>query len=242
MLLAFIAWGTKMKSLFYLVLIFIFSPAYAWNLSTSCSGSNGGLQFDNTNGWTCGTFPSVSNGTSTWSNGTLATTGTGVIFSQTSTVTYANSTTETNLVGTGIGTVTLPANFWTVGRQVRVKGRGFYSSNTLAPSLTLKSKFGSTVLATAAAANLLNSASNAGFSFEQIITCRSTGSSGTLQVDGSVSYATGTGLLGASYLINITPGTIDTTLSQALGVTGTWGIANAANTMSVTNVSVEVLN
>lgn len=153
----------------------------------------------------------------------------GTIFTQTNTVTYANSTAETSLIGTGIGAVTLPANFWQPGRQIRVKGRGFYSSATLAPSIVLKSKFGSSVLATATVSNLLNSASNAGFSFEELITCRSVGSSGTLQVDGVLSFSTGTGLLGAAYLVNTSPATIDTTSSQAVITTGTWGTASASN-------------
>lgn len=189
-----------------------------------------------------GTFPTISNGAITWSNGALSNTGVGTIFIQTGTLTYANSTTETSLIGTGLGSVTLPANFWTVGKSIRVKGRGFYSSGALAPSIALKSKFGSTILASATIGNLLNSASNSGFSFEQILTCRSTGASGTVQVDGSISYSTGIGLLGASYLIDTAPNVIDTTISQALGVTGTWGTASASNTMSITNVSVEVLN
>lgn len=166
------------------------------------------------------------------------------IFTQTNTQTVGNSTAELSLLGTGFGTTVLPANFWVPGKQLRIKGRGFYSAASLAPTLVLKSKFGAAVLASVTISNLLNSASNVGFSFEEILTCRSTGGTGTVQLDGSLGYSTGLGLLGASYLIDLTPSVADTTISQTLDFTAQWAssVNQAACTVSITNASIEVLN
>lgn len=71
----------------------------------------------------------------------------GLLFVQTASATIANSTTETTISSTGVGRLTLPANFFIIGRTIRITGRGFHSS-TANPNITLKIKFGSTVMLT----------------------------------------------------------------------------------------------
>src|ERR1700743_3537851 len=88
-----------------------------------------------------------------------------VLFTQTNTVTYANSTALTNLLGTGLGSTTIPANTLNPGSQIRVKGRGIFSTALSGPSLVVTLKLGSVTLATATVSSLIGSASNLGFSF-----------------------------------------------------------------------------
>ncbi len=71
----------------------------------------------------------------------------GILFSQTSNVTVANTTTETSLLGTGIGSATLPANFAVAGRAIRVRSYG-YISNTATTTSKLKIKLGNETIIT----------------------------------------------------------------------------------------------
>lgn len=167
------------------------------------------------------------------------------LFVQTNTLTYANSVAVTNLLGTGIGITTLPANFWIIGRQIRIKGNGIYSTALAGPSLAINTKLGSVQLATGTIAGLVSSASNLGFSFEILITCRSVGASGTVIIDGSLSFATSISLLTINTLYLNNGGstsTIDTTASQQVIINGTWGTQSVSNSLSLTTATIEQFN
>ena len=51
-----------------------------------------------------------------------------VIYRQTADKTVANTTTETSIIGTGVGTLPLPANFLIPGRTLRLTFEGVYST------------------------------------------------------------------------------------------------------------------
>lgn len=156
------------------------------------------------------------------------------LFSQTATGTVANTTTETTIVGSGTGTMVLPANFFLTGKTIRVRGYGFHSS-TASPTLNLKIKLGSTVICSTGA-HTHHNASNGYFEFEAIITCRTTGGSGTVFAQGKFFDATDLVPMGTTAAV-----TVATTSSQTVGVTATWGTASASNTISCTNLTLEVL-
>ena len=75
-----------------------------------------------------------------------------------------------------------------------------------------------------------------------ILTCRTTGASGTVIGQGHFEFdnSTNSGLFEGMPATGTT--TIDTTASQAVSVTVEWGAADAANTISCTNLILEVLN
>lgn len=159
-----------------------------------------------------------------------------VLFVQTNTVTVANTTSETALSGTGVGSLVLPANFFIIGRTIRLRGFGYHSS-TGNPTITFKVKFGSTVVGTVTGAS--GNGTNDGFEFDGVITCRTTGASGTVQPQGKYQELHSLGLIeggGATSTV-----TIDTTVSQTLSLTIQWGTANAGNTISLTNFILERL-
>jgi hypothetical protein len=159
----------------------------------------------------------------------------GVIFTQTATGTIANSTTETAITSTGIGTLTLPTNFFIAGKTLLIKGSGFHSS-TASPTCDIKVKFGSTTIVTTGA-HTHHNATNGYFEFSAIITCRTTGASGTVFGQGSFFDATELVPMGTIATV-----TINTTTTQAITVSAQWSAASASNTISMTNFSVEVLN
>jgi hypothetical protein len=164
--------------------------------------------------------------------------GSTTLLTKTDTTTVANTTTETSLIGTIVGTNTLPANFFTVGKTLRIKGYGFHSGAS-SPNITVKVKFGSTVILTTGSVASGNS-SNTLWDIEAVITNRTTGAGGTVFGQGVYRELDGTPKFNG--MINTTATTVDTTASQVVTVTVQWGTASASNTFSFTNLSMEVLN
>lgn len=168
----------------------------------------------------------------------------GCIFTQTADKTVTNTTTETSILGTGVGTKTLPANFFVAGKTIRLRVGGVYSTPIGAPSLIIKVKYGSTIIAQVTTTALLASASNLEFDGEVLITCRTTGSSGTVMVHGDVEYSTGvTGTIAVDSLNHAgATTTINTTTSNALDVTVQWDTASSTRIAKSTVCTIEVVN
>lgn len=158
-------------------------------------------------------------------------------FTGTADATVANTTAETSIVPTGVGTVTLPANFLIAGKTIRVTITGYCGSTSL-PTWSLKIKFGSTVLATTTAFSATVSA-NSGFIITGLITCRTTGVSGTIVAGGFFSYDA---ISSGHNFVKTTTTTVDTTATQLVDVSMTWGTANAANTITSQALTIEALN
>jgi hypothetical protein len=159
----------------------------------------------------------------------------GSIFTQTNTQTITNTITETTLIGTGVGTTTIPANFFISGKTMRIRIYGTILNNG-ARSITLKVKLGTTVITSSAVSQ---AGSTSSFSFDDVITCRTSGATGTVMSQG-VYKNNGTGTV--VDLVSSAPVTVDTTISQLLDVTLIWSIAGVNNTISSTNTIIEIIN
>lgn len=204
---------------------------------------------------TTGTAPTTPNDGDAWNDSTqkalqtfldgIKQTQVGCIFTQTADQTVTNTTTETTALGTGVGTKTLPANFFVPGKTIRLRVGGVYSTPGLStPSVIVRVKYGSTVLASVTTTSLLSGASALRFDGEVLITCRTTGATGTVITDGDIEYLTGiTGTLAVEPLNNSgNTTTIDTTTSNALDVTVQWDSATATRIAKATACFIEVLN
>lgn len=164
------------------------------------------------------------------------------IFTATATGTIANSTTETEISSTGVGTKTLPAAFFIAGKTVRVSARGYFSTQATPVTLQLKVKLGSTVVLDTGVQTPITT-TNHGWAVEGLITCRTTGASGTVFSQGSA-HLSSTAILEAAWdMENTATTTIDTTATQAVSLTAQWGAGvAAADTINCSNFVVEVLN
>lgn len=170
------------------------------------------------------------------------------LFSAYSTSTASNTTSETSVVATSskVGTVTLPANFFVTGKTIHIKASGYYST-TSAPTLNMKINFidstptTTQILATGAQTATTN-ASNLFWSIDATITAYSTGSTGTVM--GQAVFINNSSATAAAMwqMVNTTPITIDTTKTQQIDITTTWGTQSTSNTLTVTNVTVEAMN
>lgn len=161
----------------------------------------------------------------------------GVLATQTADVTIASTVTETTLLGTVVGTLTLPADSLEVGKTVRIVVRGFLS-NTGTPNLTIRAKLGGTEVVGTGAIVTASGVSNVGFVATFDITLRTTGGSGTVVAAGAFEYNNGT-IVNA---VKTTTTTIDTTGSLAIDVTAEWGTSSASNTITCQIATIEILN
>jgi hypothetical protein len=201
----------------------------------------GAVGVNNTNPpatFTVGGATTALNSSMQWSSGTTPLAVPGVIFTQTATATVSNTATETTLVSTGVGTVTLPANFLVAGRTIRVTVGGQYAdANATGHSTTIRLKVGGTTFESG-----LSTASVAShdWSATAIFTCRTTGSSGT---GIGVVYGGGSNVFGfPPVFISAGSITINTTGTLAIDATAQWSGTNVGESISATNVVIEALN
>jgi len=160
----------------------------------------------------------------------------GIIFSQTATGSCSNTTSETTISSTGVGTLVLPANFFVAGRSIRLVAFG-YGSSTANPTITIKIKFGSTAIATISGAS--GNGTDDTWKLDSVITCRTTGASGTLFTQAYFNEMHNSGLRKGSN--NTATTTVDTTASQIISITAQFSAANASNYIHCTNLIVHAL-
>lgn len=150
-----------------------------------------------------------------------------------------NTTAETSLFGTLVGTKTFGANSLTLGKVVRVLISGYVGS-TLTPTLTLKFKMGSTAI-TSSLATTLSAVTIHSFTCHATFTVGSTGAGGTVMAASYMTYLNGTASTGID-MSNVTAASVDTTVSNVLDFTATWSAASPSNTIVGQAATVEVLN
>lgn len=164
------------------------------------------------------------------------------IFRQTASVTIVNSAAETTLIGSGVGSVTLPANFITPGMTFKVRGFGLHTA-AANPSVEVKIKFGTTILLDTGIVTSGNS-TNALLDIEAWITCRSSGAGGTVFAQGWYREHTGGASGGTSTsfnMVNTSATTVDTTAAQTINITWQWGTASASDSATLTNLIIELV-
>lgn len=166
-----------------------------------------------------------------------------VLFTQTANGVCGNTTNETNIIGTGIGTLTLPADYLVPGKVLRWRAFGYYSSHTTGTNnLTLAIKLGATAVNTTGAVTVTNSLTNLLWGLAGEMVCQTVGAPGSVQPQMQgfrASSVTGQTIVNPAQL---TPAGVTTTGSLAVTLTATWSAAQTLNTITCTNFTLEVLN
>ena len=177
----------------------------------------------------------------------------GAITQNVSTVTYScqnmvnnvgpqNTTAETSIIVTNqaIGTLIVPANFFKAQKRIRVKLRGVVG-NTGTPTLTIKVKLGSVVMATTGAVTMVTTSGQKWSEIEADISCSSIGAGAGFRSVVSGQYATSATAL-SSFGAAEQNSTVDTTAAQTLSITAQFGTADVLNVMLYGYALVEVLS
>lgn len=172
----------------------------------------------------------VVRGTSvTRDTGAAATTGAALfgLFSQTAQgTTVTNTTTETDILGTGVGTLSVPANTFKVGDAYHAKVGGTISAQN-GDEITIRVKDGATVLATTGLISL-QAVTALAWEIEIDFTIRTIGVAGQIFTNGNFAYNRNTGSLEGFVFSDVQ--TIDTTVVNTLMVTAEW---NQAKTQDI---------
>ena len=166
--------------------------------------------------------------------------GNSILFAQTANQTVGNTGTETTILGTGSGSLTLPTNFFSAGKSARIKISigSFSTKNNPVGNLTIRLKYGATTLNTLTISNLPVSATGTA-TYEAVITDRTAGVSGTVVSSQALNSYFPTFLGNAN--IPTTTTTINTTTSNALNVTAQWATSSAQNSVTSVIATVESL-
>lgn len=162
----------------------------------------------------------------------------GCVFSQTANSVIGNSTTETSMAGTGVGSNTFPANFFVPGRTVEVNASGMISGVN-GDHGTVRVYFGGTKIV------------------ESVGTMPITFTNAGVQVKFSLTYRGNNKFIGQGYTIILAGQAFATSYfrsllmteeitkainqENALSITYQWGAAKAGNTLTITDCTTSVI-
>lgn len=159
-----------------------------------------------------------------------------LLFSQVVDVEVVDTTTETTLLGAGRGAKTISADTLDVGTTIRITAGG-YLSCTGTPTLDIDCDLGGTEVCNTGAITLASGLSNAGWRLEIEIVCRSTGATGSVVASGTLEYGDGN----QHDFVNTSAVTVDTTGSLAVDLTQQWGAADASNSQTCQECTIEIM-
>ena len=155
------------------------------------------------------------------------------VFAQTAnSTTITNTTTESTLIGTGVGSLLIPANNFAVGDSFHAKLIGHISCNSSA-TIQLRVKSGSVLLADTGII-ALDTATNKHWELNVYFTIRALGATTVASIasGGIFSYTKNSGLnFEGTNFSTVNNTTFDTTISNTLNITAQWGAANAADSI-----------
>lgn len=154
------------------------------------------------------------------------------LFSQTQTSTPVVSTTEGSIIGTGVGTLSVPANGFTVADSFHLKAGGHISCAN-GEDLRIRIKSNSVVLADTGVMTL-NATSNDFWEIETDFVIRQVGAAGVAQIlsNGQFVYVRSSNLNYDGVGFNTLETTnFDTTVLNTLEITAEWGSNNIANSI-----------
>ena len=133
--------------------------------------------------------------------------------------------TETSVIGTGVGSLTIPANAFKVGDSFHGKIGGIISDTANGDDITIRIKAGATVLATTGAFALDTTAGTGeGWEMELDFTIATLGATGSICTNGNFAYTKTNDKKVSGYVFqDVQP--INTTVSNTLDITVEWAQA-----------------
>jgi hypothetical protein len=166
----------------------------------------------------------------------------------TTTSVSSTTTAETkSLVGTIVGTFTVPPNACVVGKLFRMKARGILTTGITASTITIFLKYAGTTIASTGAVAPTVSQSNMYWELEVDIHVRTIGATGTFFIQGNFHVQNAaTPAAGVNWPVRGNSAdppaavTVDTTVSSLLDLQLTTG--NNLHTLTCNQVSLEALN
>jgi len=169
-----------------------------------------------------------SSGTDTILGGGVAATLYG-LYSQTVQSATINTVGEQSIVGSGVGALTVPGGFFTVGDSYHAKIGGVLNATGggSRSELIVNIKSGAIVLASTGVFDL-DTATNQGWECELDFTIATIGASGSICTNGNFAYVKDNDRKVSGYIFQDVQ-TINTTISNTLDITVEWNVLNAGD-------------
>ena len=150
-----------------------------------------------------------------------ATTNNGLYAQTVVSATLTNTTVETSIVGSGVGTLSVPADAFVVGDSYHAKIGGVISAQN-GDDITININTGATTLASTGLIDL-EAVTELGWECELDFTIATIGASGSICTNGNFAYNRNTGSLEGYVFQDVQA--IDTTIINTLDITATWNQA-----------------
>ncbi len=151
------------------------------------------------------------------------------LFVQTASATAVTGSSETTLIGSGVGSLTIPAAWFTsAGTVMEVCTTGLITTGAVPGTVNFKLKFGSTAIAQTGAFTPLVSVTNGVYAACVELVARTIGASATILANSILPMTGATATPGEVVFSNPTPGTavtVDTTATQVVDFTITFSLA-----------------
>jgi hypothetical protein len=163
----------------------------------------------------------------------------GLLFQSTASITHANSVTETSLIGSGVGTMTLPSAILVAGKKLRFHASGTITCDAVTPGTLTFTLYHATSVSSIAVVNtppLLGAGTARKWSFDLELTIRSATTmigNGRIIIHTSATDAVLWEFGSGSATVAIAAGLVD--------FKADWQTADADNSIICTDFSMEVL-
>lgn len=147
------------------------------------------------------------------------------------------TTVESSLIGTGVGTLSVPANGFSIGDSF-VASLGGIISGVNNSTLTIRVKTSNGTILSDSGAIILDAVTNRYWTLEIRFTIRNIGGAGVASITSSddFSYVRDSGNNYEGYIQNsLNNTTFDTTISNTLLITAQWNTTNAGNSIIANN-------
>lgn len=146
--------------------------------------------------------------------------------------TISNTATETNFSVTK----TIAVKDWKVGKAFRWEAWGKLSTDGATPgTLTIRSKFGSTVLKSSGAITMIGGVTNVGWKASGIFVLRTAGSSGTVSTQLELALNNSASAAFTTIIPSNVTVTINTTISNTFQLSAEWSVADTDNAITLEN-------
>jgi len=168
--------------------------------------------------------------------------GTTLVFSNT-TVPAGNTVANTSVETFFTSSYVIPPSALVAGMVVRVKLFGVYGTGVIAPTLTLRIYFGSTVLVSSGAITTIAGVTNDGWSGEGLFIVQTIGATGAIEAQGLSEFSTAATAALFVNMDNTVPVTVNTTIAQTVQVSAQWGgTVNASDTITLREMTIETMS
>lgn len=165
-----------------------------------------------------------------------------LLFASTADGTVTATASETTLVGSGVGSLTLAADLLAPGTVLRGTFYGTHTTPASPTTVTFRAKLGSSVIVVSAAVTPTANLTGRSFNGTFLISCRTAGATGTVRGQGQLNFCTLTTytLPRTAEFQSTADVTVDTTGTLAVDLTAQLGAGNS-DSYTITNFTLEVL-